>query len=342
MKLFSFSVAHTKVSFSSTFSISINMLLKQVEVSDESIDSEEKTHLYGLHRAFKYFVHHVEGTFASHRDSGDAILVGTRSEKFESQSNLNSRKDEIFHLITDYAESIGIDKALAFKGEFILSQNLTENYFELIDRDKRFEEYVPMKFIFLRCFLHNTDKLFMTYEELKECATKCSLSSSEIEEFLALFRKLCSLFHLKTRSEGTSFVILQPTKFVKGLGRLYSSRASLPMDARLVLNNGLLSEKEARDIWSSPGNESISRYDFYTSILTTFGMMIKVPDYFFLPSLRLDYSRGRPSTESNSMIIKYNMALIPFHKLCLFVNVFTKKRSDQIDIVVKFLPSQCN
>ena len=38
------------------------------------------------------------------------------------------------------------------------------------------------------------------------------------------------------------------------------------------------------------------------------------------------------------MIIKYNMALIPFHKLCLFVDVFTKERSDQIDIVVKFLP----
>ena len=32
------------------------------------------------------------------------------------------------------------------------------------------------------------------------------------------------------------------------------------------------------------------------------------------------------------------MALIPFHKLCLFVDVFTKERSDQIDIVVKFLP----
>lgn len=67
------------------------------------------------------------------------------------------------------------------------------------------------------------------------------------------------------------------------------------------------------------------------------GMMTEVPNYFFLPSLRLDYSRGRPSTESDSMIMKYNISLIPFHKLCLFVDVFTQKRSDKIDIVVKFL-----
>ena len=178
----------------------------------------------------------------------------------------------------------------------------------------------------------------MTYEELKECATKCDLSPTEIDELLALFRKLCSLFHLQTRREGQSFVVLQPTKFVKGLDHLYSSRASLPKVDRLLLNNGLLSEKHARAIWSGPGKESVSRYDFYTSILTTFGMMIQVPDYFFLPSLRLDYSRDKPSTESNSMIIRYNTALIPFHKLCLFVDVFTKERSDQIDIVVKFLP----
>ena len=40
------------------------------------------------------------------------------------------------------------DGALAFDGEVILSQELKKRYFELIDGDKRFEEYVPMKFIF--------------------------------------------------------------------------------------------------------------------------------------------------------------------------------------------------
>ena len=313
-------------------------LRKHVEISDDSIDSEEKDHLYGLHQAFEYFVHHVEGTFALHRDSGDAILVGTHAEQFQSMSELNARKDNISRLITEYAQSINIDGALAFNGEIILKQELKKHYFELIDRDERFEEYIPMKFLFFRCFLHSMDKLFITYEELKDYATKCGLDPAEIRDFLALFRKLCSLFHLKTRGEEQSFVVLQPTKFVKGLDSLYSSRKSLPKVDRLLLNNGLLSEKKARDIWSGPGNESVSRYNFYTSILTTFGMMTQVPDHFFLPSLRLDYSRDRPSTESNSMIILYNMALIPFHKICLFVDVFTKERSDQIDIVVKFLP----
>ena len=34
-----------------------------------------------------------------------------------------------------------------------------------------------MKFIFLRCFLHYMDKLFITYEELIEYATKRGLDS---------------------------------------------------------------------------------------------------------------------------------------------------------------------
>ena len=148
-------------------------LRKHVEISDESIDSEEKAHLYGLHQAFEYFVHHVEGTFALHRHSGDAILVGTHAEKFQSMSELNARKDNISRLITEYAQSINIDGALAFNGEVILSQELKEHYFELIDRDERFEEYVPVKFLFFRCFLHSMDKLFITYKELKDYATKC-------------------------------------------------------------------------------------------------------------------------------------------------------------------------
>ena len=302
-------------------------LRKQVEISDDSIDSEEKAHLYDLHRAFEYFVHHVEGTFALHRDSGDAILVGTHAEQFEEMSDLNARKDEIFRLITEYAQLINIDGALAFDGEIILSQELKKRYFELIDRDKRFEEYVPMKFIFFRCFLHYMDKLFITYKELKEYAAKFGV---EVKRFLDLFRKLCSLFHLKTKEESPSFVVLQQTKFVKGLDRLYSSQASLQN-----VNEGLLSKEQARAIWSGVVNESISLYDFYTSILMTFGLMTQVTDCFFLPSLRLKYNTCKPSPESNSMIIKYNMALIPFHKLCLFVDVFTKEHSD---IVLIFSP----
>ena len=311
------------------------MLKKPVEISDESMDSEDKAHLYGLHKAYQYFVHHVVGTFAFHRKSEAAILVGTHHEEC---SDLEKRRSEVSDVVTNYAHLVDIDGALAFNGEIILSKDLSDSYLELLDRGKKFEEYVPMKFIFLRCFLHSTNKLFMTYEELTECATKCGLSSSEIEEFLALFRKFCSLFHLETKGEGPSYVVLQPTKFVKGLDSLYSSRASLPMADRLVLNNGLLSEKKARDIWLGPGNESITRYEFYTSILMTFGLMTQVPDYFFLPSLRLDYSRDKPSTESNSMIILYNMALIPFHKLCAFVDVFTKERSDKTGINIRFLP----
>ena len=64
------------------------------------------------------------------------------------------------------------------------------------------------------------DKLFITYKELEEYAAKFGV---EVKRFLDLFRKLCSLFHLKTKEEGPSFVALQPTKVLTVL--IYSSRA---------------------------------------------------------------------------------------------------------------------
>ena len=103
-------------------------------------------------------------------------------------------------------------------------------------------------------------------------------------------------------------------------------------------DTGILLRDLAISFWGPPGEDSISLYDFYISILTTIGLMIEIESNYFLPSLRLEYNTNKPTVESDSMIIRYNVSLIPFHKQCEFVAVFTNMSFKDIDITLKFKP----
>lgn len=293
-----------------------------IKMSDES---EEHSHLYELHKALEYFVHHIEGTYALQRERGNAILVGTHNNEFATANDLTVRVNEISQLINHYAELIQIDKALAFPKVIPVTTQKEEDvekfkklFFQVMDRDKQIEEYVPMKFFFLRCFLHHTNKLFITREKLNEYASACGLELSEIESFLQLFTKFCSLFNIKI-SEDQAYIVLRPTKFVQGLDKLYGHSYD---DTDYV--NGILTESRARSLWGDSMTGSISHSDFYISVLSTIGLMIEVESNYFLPSLRIKNDTNKPSITSNSMIILYNVSLIPFHKQCEFVATFTK------------------
>ena len=129
----------------------------------------------------------------------------------------------------------------------------------------------PNEVIFLRCFLHSKDKLIMTYEEFKECATKCGFSSSEIEEFLALFRKffLFSIWRPREKAQATLSYSQQSSS--RGL-TVYIPAERHFQGLIVWFLTTVFSLKKARDILLDPGNESVSRYDFYTSILN-FGLI---------------------------------------------------------------------
>ena len=300
----------------------------------------EKSHLMELHRAYEYFIHNVEGTFAFERDRGNALLVGTHADMFSSLAELGDRRQEVSQVILEHAERIQIEKALAYQGVIPISNSpddyemLREKYFQLIDDNKSFEEYVPMKFFFLRCFLHSTDKLFITYDELKECAEICHISSStELETFLALFQKLCSLFYLEKTTP--SYVVLQPVKFVKQLECLYSNGEINDHN----YHNGILSKQLAKSFWETTGDGSTGLYAFYTSVLISLGLMIPLESDYFMPSIRSEYDTRRPTSESNSLIFLYNVSLIPFHKQCKFVKAFMEAKSDTIALKFKLCSS---
>lgn len=314
-------------------------LAESLDLSDPDYNgkySENEHHLFSLHKALEYHVLAIEATFVKKRESHNTILVGTHADKFDSQLNIEVRAGEVYKLIGEYAQSIDINGALAILSagssniipikyeDSADCRKVMEEFLRVVDRDKQFEEYVPMKFMFLRCMLHSTNKLFITFEEFKGYASACYICENEIGDFLKLFRKCCSLFPIQLRGEDQySYVILKPDKLIDGLNELYSKSA---YDEKL--KKGLLLVEKAKEIWQDGGyhdHESIRLYDFYTSVLLSVGLMVEVDETrFFLPSLRLKYDPDKPSPQSNSLIVEFSIRMIPFHKQCEFVSHFKK------------------
>lgn len=148
------------------------------------------------------------------------------------------------------------------------------------------------------------------------------VENGELDSFLDLFRKCCSLCVFKTKTY--ICVVLQPVNFVKGLEKLYKDRD------RNQLEYGMLPKELAGSFWNE--NE-----EFFTSVLISFGLMVEVDDSkFFMPSLRLKYDTGTPTRESDSLIVLYkNVSLLPFHKQCEFVTFFQNVRHEKYKITLR-------
>ena len=119
----------------------------------------DELHLFELHRGLEYFVHNIEGTFSRQRDRRNALLVGTDAGHLPEDKICSQ-----IRVIDEYAQRIHIDKAFSPAGLLFVKKDDAKDYekvkrkfFEMVDKDKEFEAYVPMKFIFFRCFLHSTE-----------------------------------------------------------------------------------------------------------------------------------------------------------------------------------------
>jgi len=307
--------------------------LKMPLPSTEKSDSE-KWHLLEFHSAVQLLVHNIEAACAEQRDKQNTVIIGTDADQFTDEDDLEQRVDNIHDLIFKAAECIGIEKAIA-PGKIIQIKDsesynaLRDKLFHLVNKDQRFEE-IPMKFLFLRCFLHNIESWFITYQRFLEYAKHCDVDDDEVESFLEIFSKSCSLFALPKKERGLEhrFVILQPARFTNGLDLLYTKTTQNQYSEKL--KNGLLPDDLARSIWSAETSESypVSEHEFFTFVLTTsLRLMVKLvsePEIeYFMPSLRSEYDKEKPTTKSDSMIITYNIPHVHFHKLCEFALTFS-------------------
>lgn len=283
--------------------------------------SGEDVHIFKLHTAFEYFVHAVEANFKSYRDSGNTILVGTHADKLGSDAEVEKRLKKLSSEIGEFAEKIHIDKAF-LSTKIFDSRNVNElllKFLELIDKDHQFEEYVPLKFLFFRSLLSDKDKLFVTYDELKQLAIGI-IEENEIEKFLHLFQKCSSLFIL----DDAGYVVLKPAEFIKNLNCLYTNRDLLSEEDLHLVSNGYLSKSLARSYWACG-----PVYEFYTSVLAgaSVGLMVEIDcERYFMPSLRTEYDTSKPTSRSNSLLTRYNsISHLPFHKQCDLVAFFQEK-----------------
>jgi hypothetical protein len=214
--------------------------------------SGEELHMFDLHKGFEYVVHSIEGTFALQRDRPNALMIGTGA------SNKSGDHCGQIGVIDDYAQRIGIRNALSRASPMYLKKDdikdyeaVKEEFFKMVDRDKEFEVYLPIRYIFLRCLLHSISKPFITRKELNTYAKACHMEK-EVDAFLDIFSKCCSICVIPTKGDVDSFIVLQPSNALLGFEKLFKNRDSLSREDRDLLKDGLLSEKMAKRVWSVP------------------------------------------------------------------------------------------
>lgn len=293
--------------------------------------TSEEMHLFELNSALEYFVHYISETFAYQRERPNTLLVGTDAGHLPDDEICDQMK-----LIKEYAEKIKIDKALSSAGMLFIKKDEESDYekvkrkfFELVDNDKEFEVHIPMKFMFLRCFLHSTKKLFVKKSDLNSYAKSCHITSDkDVEYFIKVFCKCCSLLVIPCAKE---YIILQPENFVKEIDKLYKDRGPDHFKQE-DLKYGYLPKYLAKCFWKDPG-----QYEFYTSVLVSSLLMVEVKDgdKFFMPSLRSKYDTLMPTIHTNSLIVLGSLSLFPFHKQSLFVKYFQNGSNDKFKLTLK-------
>ena len=141
-------------------------------------------------------------------------------------------------------------------------QQLRKVLEHMIEKENRYEVDMPLSWVFLRCFLASTQKLYLTMPELVEIARKCSISKrDEVDEFVKLFSSCGSLIYISNLYPECSdeYVVLRPAEFLKKIDKLYYIHRTrgadgrpidVPDDPKVDPRRGNVSGALARRLWS--------------------------------------------------------------------------------------------
>ena len=301
-----------------------------------------------------YFVRCI---FLTNCTPQSTIVVGTHADKFADGNECGERKAKVYQSVKARAEGLGIAKAISPQMLAVDARECTTvvkdvraALEETIERDRRFEEDIPLSWIFLRCVLHRMNKMYMTKKELTSIAIKCGLKSgSEVEEFLKLFLKCGSILYSPTEDCPVlhDCVILQPVAFIQGFDRLYYVEYDKEIPADLAdhvrkTRNGYVTEQLVKHTW--PKEQQL-----YLQVLRGFGFLVEVSDIhdlhcplgvskcYFMPTLRPLYYSKLPSPDSESLlVVTSNLDIIPYDLQSQFViHMISTCKGD-----IKFLPTE--
>jgi len=147
------------------------------------------------------------------------VLVGTHHSSRLSPQMVEERSDKVLRTIKVKAEHhsrahclvpsvVAVDSSK--KEEVQKLQKVLEH---MIEKENRYAVDMPLSWVFLRCFLASTKKIYLTMPELVEIARKCSISKQdEVDEFVKLFSSCGSLIYISNLCPecADEYVVLRP------------------------------------------------------------------------------------------------------------------------------------
>lgn len=320
---------------------------KPLDLSDQTLFGshyklrKDDQSMFKLHSAMHYYMQAVVATGGTEQ-KGNVILVGTHKDEL-SQGELNERKKYIEQTTMAYAEEVGIADCICPGMECIDAKSdsdcnrLRQRLIELIHHKKQFEIKLPVSHVFFRCYLHTLKKIFISRKQIVKEAMKCGITEEDdIETFLVVFNNCGSIIY---SSDGEfpflkEHVILDPCRFVEALDQLYYVDSTALHDkpglyeALDYTKYGFVSDNVASELWPGEGEGGMSEADYFLHVLEDLNVIARIDPKqlksiqeivpvsqhcFFMPSLRPDFDTSVPKFDSDSLLIVYNVAMIPFH-----------------------------
>ena len=304
---------------------------------------KDDENLLKLHTALHYYMQNAVVAKGGELDQ-HTVLVATHKDKL-SLGELKERKKYIEQTTMAYAEEVGIADSICQGMECVNAKDpsdcnqLLKRIVQLIHRNKQFEFKIPISHIFFRCYLNSLKKLFMSRKQIVKEASKCGITDdNEIEAFLVVFNNCGSIVY---SADGDSpflkeYVILDPFRFVKALDKLYYIHAILDDKPELFdfvekTRYGFVAGQLASELWPGEGEGAMTEAQFFIHVLEDLNVIARMhpnqvksikeishtcaegQNCYFMPTLRPHFDTAVPNFNSNSLVIVYNVAMIPFH-----------------------------
>ena len=255
-------------------------------------------------------------------DTARVLYVLTHADKFEDDEEREDAVKKVRNAVHASAAEAGVSEALHSQMLSIDARQEDDTKMlktaieKLVEKRRRFEFDMPLRWVFFRAVLSRyakeNDTFRISREKFNDIAHKCWMKTEEdIEEFVKVHRDGCSILSCPKIPVLQSNIIIDPMRFLQGFEKLYYADSlvwstkfeSIQEHAQGSFKEGLFCKTLARNLW---GNDT----DLYLEVLEYSGFMTNLSSYkercpycgdptcYFVPTLRVEMCEEEPSLES--------------------------------------------
>ena len=269
----------------------------------------------------------IPATLALAEKQPRVLYALTHADKFGNDKERIEAVEKVRNAVHTSATEAGISEAINPQMLPINSESeddirlLKKTLEEMVERHKRFEYNMPLRWLFFRTALSQYAKeeetFHITREKFNDIAHKCWMQTEEdIDEFLKIFREGLSLLSCPNIPVLHSNIIIDPMKFFQGFGRLYYAAKVLPLAEHDVMQSerikehvqesfkkGILCNNLANKLWGKDANLYIEVFE-HSGFMTSLNSYKECcpfcndPTCFFAPTLRSEMWAEEPSPKS--------------------------------------------